>query len=471
MFSMMPHFGPSHQDPHKTLYQHDYQPKCNCIICTSGPSSTFPNPLNTSVENPRSSSYVYYHCPTSTVSPASLKSHFPRHFLSSRTPSLSLFPSLSASTLPLMHAINLTSFPPTHMASPSPEPSLLLNQYLVYSTQSSTYSSSSKTDLSKTRYINKKRAFDSDDDNMGNDFDPSSSVSKRCRLTSQCSAFFCSEQTYTISSKFLRYGTKKDIQNMLDIEYGGNLIISKRRRSSKVKHKTVLRSIMNSTTKRPQGRPYSTEMIIDAIFPESLDELYSFLCLKRSTPQGHRAKLSSVHPMASNSVEKCYPVHENGIPVFSSSLEVIKYFTGKSCFSLVTAYRQSSVDRNPHKKGTCPVVKFEVEPVTDFSVGFLKRMAYPRYKAGMKVYLIPKHPPNMDAVNNDINAGKVIFYTHPGMFLQDQVQRLSQGLTLDTRSRIFHVDGIADISGHVVYDKIARKCLPMPKTRLNYILN
>ena len=150
---------------------------------------------------------------------------------------------------------------------------------------------------------------------------------------------------------------------------------------------------------------------------------------------------------------------------------MIKYFTGGSCFSLVTAYRQSSVDRSPHKKGTCPVVKFEVEPVTDFSVDFLKRMAYPRYKAGMKVYLIPKHPSNLGGIGNEINTGKLVFYTHPGMFLQDQVQRLSQGLTMDTCSRIFHVDGIADIPGHVVYDKNIYECRSVPKTRLNYILN
>ncbi|CDO58052.1 Hypothetical protein, no similarity [Geotrichum candidum] len=466
MFSMMPHFGPSHQDQHQKLYQYACQPKSNSIICTSWSSSTLPNPFSTSFETPMSSDYVYYHCPTSTASSASLQSHFPSHSLSSHPPSLSTSP-----IPPKMNPISLVSPTFTHVSSPSPEPSLLLNQSLSYSTPSSAYSSPSKTDLSETSDIVRKRVFDSDDDNVGNDFNPSSPVSKRCKLTSQHSCFFRSEKTYTISSQFLGHKTEKDIQHMLDTEYGGRLIISKRRRSSEMPHKTMLSSIITSTTKQPQGRPYSTEMIIDAIFPESLDELYSFLCVKGSTPQAHRVKLSSVHPMPLSGADKCYPPQENGIPVFSSSLEMIKYFTGGSCFSLVTAYRQSSVDRSPHKKGTCPVVKFEVEPVTDFSVDFLKRMAYPRYKAGMKVYLIPKHPSNLGGIGNEINTGKLVFYTHPGMFLQDQVQRLSQGLTMDTCSRIFHVDGIADIPGHVVYDKNIYECRSVPKTRLNYILN
>lgn len=71
-------------------------------------------------------------------------------------------------------------------------------------------------------------------------------------------------------------------------------------------------------------------------------------------------------------------------------------------------------------------MKFTVTPVRDYSVQFLKKMAYPRYKADMKVYIIPYQ---VDEVYD--------YYTSAAMYLQDQLARKEHEMEFDTKARIF----------------------------------
>lgn len=113
--------------------------------------------------------------------------------------------------------------------------------------------------------------------------------------------------------------------------------------------------------------------------------------------------------------------------IFSDSLAMVQHFRPEATgFSLVTPIRQSSTQRSDSKSGTCPVVKFTITPVTDFTVQFLKRMAHPRYKADMKIYVIPV-----------LVSEQLDFYTSAAMFLQDQKYRSDISMPFDTKSKIF----------------------------------
>lgn len=269
------------------------------------------------------------------------------------------------------------------------------------------------------------------------------------------------------------------IAQLLHTVYGGELKVSKKRKSGSGASNSP--SYDSATTgyespsslqlqsqlhgKQPQGRPFSPEMVIDAIFPRSLDELYSFLCVKGITPPAYRVKLAT--GPSSSQVSPAYP--HQPLPTFADSFQLIHHYTGATQFSIVTAYRQSSVDKSPYKKGTCPVVKFEIMRVTDYSIEFLKKMAYPRYKSGMKMYLIPEFGAQLGP---EIKT----FYTSPAMYLQDQMVRLRAGYPIDTESRIFHtllypdinVSSAAHTPPAIVYDRDRE---PPFKAGLNYILN
>lgn len=357
------------------------------------------------------------------------------------------------------------------------------------------------------------------------------------------SKFLQSEKTYSL----LQPLTAESLENLLDNIYGGRVVVSRKRKSFGLEdklsdldttfdqslsqqHQQQEQQKISQTSpqlsnlspiaspeikkkKQPQGRPYSSEMVIDAIFPQTLDELYSFLCVKGTPPMSHRVKLQNLESKddqnnttehegrldtsATQSVpqyQQYPPLDEQGCPIFSNSLDMIKYFTGAHAFSIVTAFRQSSVDKSPFKKGTCPVVKFNISPVNDYSIEYLKRMAYPRYKAGMKMYIIPQQFANVSLPSSAISPVAAststpdspastpaavpaaatttprTFYTSAAMYLQDQHWRLQNGLDLDLRSRIFHSNVYPDIPG-VIYDKDLYQCGPDTKTDLNYILN
>lgn len=273
------------------------------------------------------------------------------------------------------------------------------------------------------------------------------------------SRFLQSDQTYTVFQPL----PSDSIQQVLECVYGGRVVVSRKRKPLQMDFESHVTTPAKRTAKQTQGRPYSSEMVIDLIFPQTLDELYSFLCVKGSPPMAHRVKLQNQAKPGSTSVitgdgSQRPPMDKHGSPIFGNSQDMVRYFTGSSEFSIVTAFRQSSMDKSPFKKGTCPVVKFNISPVKDYSIEYLKRMAYPRYKACMKIYLVPQ-----------IFKEAHTFYTSGAMYLQDQEARLANGLEYDLKSRIFHMANYPDLPNSI-YDKEFGNT-GETKTDLNYILN
>lgn len=266
------------------------------------------------------------------------------------------------------------------------------------------------------------------------------------RTTNKTPEFLRSEHTYTIYQPL----AAPIISTLLEQNYGGRVVVSRKRKPLEVDYESQVTTPAVKRAKQAQGRPYSGEMVIDLIFPKTVDELYNFLCTKSNPPLAHRVKLQNhVPPGRRNG--------QSGIPIFDNSQSMVKYFTGSNEFSIITAFRQSSMDRSAFKKGTCPVVKFNISPVTDYSIEYLKRMAYPRYKACMKIYLFPQ-----------VFKDAYTFYTSGAMYLQDQQMRLENGVPMDLRSRIFHSKSWPDLPNSV-YDREFSDA--ETKTKLNYILN
>lgn len=312
------------------------------------------------------------------------------------------------------------------------------------------------------------------------------------------SKFLMSGKTYSLCKSM----SAATMSNLIDTVYGGRVVVSRKRKSfgsleDKLSDDDTYSSIQNSPSslrkncatpeksrkkKLPQGRPVSSEMTVEVIFPQTLDDLHSILCVRGAQPVSHRVKLensesseednvrmpsrlSSSKPLISHQTQ--YPkLDQHGNPIFSNSLDMIRYFTGASEFSIATPFRQSSEDKSMFKKGTCPVIKFCITPVTDYSLDFLKSMAFPRYKAGMKFYIIP-HQRSGTAVSTPVPR---TFYTSAALFLQDQLDRIQQGLELDYKSRIFHNSAYPDIPD-IIYDRELYQRGPDTKSDLNYILN
>lgn len=320
------------------------------------------------------------------------------------------------------------------------------------------------------------------------------------------SAFITSKRAYSISQPL----SKTKMEKLLSTTYGGRVIVSRKRKhflgsdaSKAVKGRidtTIIgigvneneesdnksddgllnldeqdRSSASPKKKVTQGRPFSSEMIVEVVFARNLDHLYGILCSKGITAESHRVKLKSdvgassrrssstgiikaesqqQSTLGKRSRQKksstpsleCGFDAETQLPCFSNSLNMVKNYFGQECsgFSIVTAYRQSSVDKSPFKLGTCPVVKFTITPVSDYSVQYLKKMAYPRYKANMKLYIIPTRT---DRTYN--------FYTSASMFLQDQLVRLEHGYEFDTESKIFQNDRYQDLPNAVFDDGLS----------------
>lgn len=298
--------------------------------------------------------------------------------------------------------------------------------------------------------------------------------------------FLKSDRTYKLNKQL----TAATIKSLLNNVYGGSVVVSRKRKSfgedKNIAAAATAAAITsdldtckasNKKRKLSQGRPYSSEMVIDVIFPHTIDELHSFLCVKGPPPISHRVTLKSTTTKDHSTLSPFPPIDHKGNLYFTNSLDMIQYFTGASSFSIVTAFRQSSVDRSPLKKGTCPVVKFIISPVTDFTIGYLKRIAYPRYKACMKIYIIPHHQPPppppqkvTTATTSTPGAGSYTYYTSAAMFLQDQQSRIEQGMALDYDARVFSSPTYPDIPG-IIYDHEIYDCGADTKTNLNYILN
>lgn len=275
-------------------------------------------------------------------------------------------------------------------------------------------------------------------------------------LRSETPKFLQSEQTYTIYQPQMVSGISVHSSQLLDSVYGGRVVVSRKRKPLQTDAESHITTPATKKPKQAQGRPYSAEMVVDLIFPASLDELFACLCVKGNPPVTHRVKLQT---------DCQQPSDKQGTPVFGNSQDMVRYFTGSTEFSIVTAFRQSSMDKSPFKKGTCPVVKFNISPVSDYSVEYLKRMAYPRYKACMKMYLIPQ----VFKADSTTSPIAHTFYTSAAMYLQDQESRLAAGLGHDSKSRIFHSPNYPDLP-NCVYDKEFR-IKENTKTALNYILN
>lgn len=275
------------------------------------------------------------------------------------------------------------------------------------------------------------------------------------RATNETPAFLQSDHTYTVFQPLAEHG----IGQLMDDCYGGRVVVSRKRKPLEIDFDSQITTPVAKKAKQTQGRPYSGEMVIDLIFPKNVDELYGYLCVKGSAPVAHRVKLqnSSYENSSTASQHHQQPLTSDGMPVFNNSQAMMQYFTGSSEFSIITAFRQSSMDKSAFKKGTCPVVKFNISPVYDYRIEYLKRMAYPRYKACMKMYVIPQ-------VFKEAHT----FYTSGAMYLQDQEARLANGMHMDLKSRIFHSKSWPDLPNSV-YDKEFRHAAP--KTKLNYILN
>lgn len=317
---------------------------------------------------------------------------------------------------------------------------------------------------------------------------------------SSLSKFLMSGKTYSLCKSM----SAATMNRLIDTVYGGRVVVSRKRKSfgsleDKLSDDDTYASIQSSSPslkqnclplkknrkrKLPQGRPVSSEMSVEVIFPQTLDDLHSILCVRGSQPVSHRVKLenseaseekeegcmpsrpNSTKPLISHQTQ--YPkLDQHGNPIFSNSLDMIRYFTGASEFSIATPFRQSSEDKSMFKKGTCPVIKFCITPVTDYSLDFLKSMAFPRYKAGMKFYIIPHQRSGTGAV---FTPAPQTFYTSAALFLQDQLDRIQQGLELDYKSRIFHNSAYPDIPD-IIYDRELYQRGPDTKADLNYILN
>lgn len=378
--------------------------------------------------------------------------------------------------------------------------------------------------------------------------------------TTQTQKFIYSRKTYTISKPFADH----EIQSLLENPaYGGPIIISRKRKQTRVdttisqfstpeelaqsKENNInfqLHQIINcknpnwsiinnintsldyttvtSSTIFPQsppisspslkadnkkvsqGRPYSTEMEIEVVFPTGLDNLYSILCEKGVSPPSFKVKLQSntTTTTATNNnnhnnnsdvnnkkstrkkkksdnqiqlktIKKFYKKSLKtdkayNYPIFGDSLEMVKYFTNTTNgFSLVTPIRQSSTQKIDTKKGTCPVVKFSLTPVTDYSIQFLKKMAYPRYKAEMKMYIVPY---KVDQIRD--------YYTSPMLFLQDLAFRSGTGMEWDASAQIFSSSNWPDLPKAVYHDQTRQSsptqnqyCNKERKASLNFILN
>lgn len=210
-----------------------------------------------------------------------------------------------------------------------------------------------------------------------------------------------------------------------------------------------------------QGRPFSAEMDVEVIIAESLDNLYDILCTKTVVPTCHKVKLRAGYEKPNNLNNNSINININSkyngnsysrrfsnkkwkskraqdevsdCPVFGNSFDMVQHLCGSADsplsstgFSLVTPIRQSSTQRpSSSKKGTCPVVKFTLTPVTDYSVRFLKQMAYPRYKAEMKVYIVPYQ------VEKEVS-----YYTQPALYLQDEIVRRELGVSNTEEAWIF----------------------------------
>lgn len=351
--------------------------------------------------------------------------------------------------------------------------------------------------------------------------------------------FLCSDQTYSIFKPLMR----TEIEQLLDQTYGGRLAISRKRKPLILFNSSNNGSLILENDKigsnssgdhqkkqkvSNQGRPFSSEMVIDLIFPKSLDDLYNMLCSKPnstnnklnenpsimnnnnntrinknetdnmvSVTETHRVKLISSLHKTDNSARVST---SDGMLTFTNSRDMVEHFTQSSEFSVVTIFRQSSIDKSLFKRGTCPVLKFSVSPVYDFSVEYLKRIAYPRYKAGMKFFIIPKIFRSADSLSQisaisktskDTNQGDhfetLEFYPSAGMYLQDQLDRLGRGEEMNLKARIFHSKSYPDLP-YCIYDKqLSQQLAPAPtiekslvtvdskpetlKAKLNYILN
>lgn len=269
------------------------------------------------------------------------------------------------------------------------------------------------------------------------------------RSSNETPAFLQSDQTYTVFQPL----TLPAISHLLEYSYGGRVIVSRKRKPLQTDFESQVTTPQVKKTKQAQGRPYSSEMVIDLIFPKTIDALYEYLCVKGTPPAAHRVKLQTHDALTFDQPVK----DKDGTPVFSNSQSMVQYYTGSTQFSIITAFRQSSMDRSAFKKGTCPVVKFNISPVSDYSIEYLKRMAYPRYKACMKIYLVPQ-----------VFAEAHTFYTSGAMYLQDQEMRIASGMPIDMKSRIFHSKCWPDLPNSV-YDREFRNT--ETKTKLKYILN
>jgi hypothetical protein len=371
--------------------------------------------------------------------------------------------------------------------------------------------------------------------------------------------FLCSDWTYSLFKPLAR----PEIERLLDQTYGGRLTLSRKRKplvlfNSSINNENLTlgnhnnnndsssRSNIKKQKISTQGRPFSSEMVIDLIFPKNLDDLYNMLCAKPTSinnsitnnndsnttnndnnnnhnnnntfsgTETHRVKLISGPVKAASSSQNS----SDGMLTFTDSRAMVKHFTNTSEFSVVTIFRQSSTDKSPFKRGTCPVLKFCISPVYDFSVEYLKSIAYPRYKAGMKFFFIPKiFHSTQSLVRGDINLinnnnsnnynefettssigtpqynqfETLQFYLSAGMYLQDQINRLSNGQEMDLTARIFHNESYPDLP-YGIYDKqlsqpsllppplpalahLPQLHLPVdskhdvPKANLSYILN
>lgn len=347
-------------------------------------------------------------------------------------------------------------------------------------------------------------------------------------------SFLCSDHTYSMFKPLMR----TEVEQLLDQTYGGRLTISRKRKPLILFNSSNNGSLILESNKidsnssggnrkkqkvSNQGRPFSSEMVIDLIFPKSLDDLYNMLCSKPnstnnktnenasimnntrinknetdnmvSITETHRVKLISSSHKTNNSA---HVSTSDGMPTFTNSRDMVEHFTQSSEFSVVTIFRQSSIDKSLFKRGTCPVLKFSVSPVYDFSVDYLKRIAYPRYKAGMKFFVIPKIFRSADSfskvsskTSKDFNQGNhfetLEFYPSAGMYLQDQLDRLGRGEEMNLKARIFHSKSYPDLP-YCIYDKqLSQQLAPAPtieqspvtvdskketlKAKLNYILN
>lgn len=283
------------------------------------------------------------------------------------------------------------------------------------------------------------------------------------RTSNATPSFLQSDLTYTVFQPI----SPTHISDLLDNSYGGRVIVSRKRKPLQTDFESHVTVPAAKKSKRAQGRPYSSEMVIDLILPKTVDELYEYLCVKGAPPTAHRVRLQSNDIFGAgfsgssngSTGRSQQPAKDKqGNPIFSNTQSMMEYFTGSKEFSIITAFRQSSMDKSAFKKGTCPVVKFNISPVTDYSVEYLKRMAYPRYKACMKIYFVPQV----------FAEAAHTFYTSAAMYLQDQETRLANGLPVDTKSRIFHSSSWPDLP-HSVYDRQFR--VGETKTKLNYILN